>query len=220
MNARAADTVVWETLSVPRIAAVSATLSIHVVAFALLMMPVSMPDRPYLPETITSVDFLDPPKPEVKPETIALKPLAPSTPLAPQTKPRSSDSQHIDETVISGEASTETATALDTQVSGTTDGDTAVDDVAGGDVDASTRAQFPIQYPVSALRAMAMGVVWVKVRYDATGTVTEARIHQSSRHRDLDRAALAGVRKWKINPRQVQGQPVGGESLVEVVFNL
>ena len=37
---------------------------------------------------------------------------------------------------------------------------------------------------------------------------------------DLDRAALAGVRKWKINPGLVQGQPVGGEALVEVVFSL
>lgn len=220
MNARAADTVVWETLSVPRIAAVSATLCIHVVAFALLMMPVSMPDRPYLPETITNVDFLSPPKPEVKPEIIPLKPLAPSTPTAPQTQPHSTNSQRIDETAVSGEASTETATAIDIQASGSIDSNAGVGDVTGGDVDASTRAQFPIQYPATALRAMAVGVVWVKVSYDATGTVTEARIHQSSRHRDLDRAALTGVRKWKINPRQVQGQPVGGESLVEVVFNL
>ncbi len=220
MSARTADTVVWETLSVPRIAAVSATLSIHVAAFALLMMPVSLPDRSVLPEIITNVDFLNPPKPEVKPEIIPLKPLAPSTPTTPQTQPHSADSQRIDETMPAGEASTEIATAMDTQVSGSADSDAGVGDVTGGDVDASTRAQYPIQYPAAALRAMAVGVVWVKVSYDATGTVTEARIHQSSRNRDLDRAALSGVRKWKINPRQVQGQPLGGESLVEVVFNL
>jgi periplasmic protein TonB len=220
MNVRAADTVVWETLSVPRIAAVSATLSIHIVAFALLMMPVSMPDRPYLPETITNVDFLNPPKPEIKPELIPLKPLAPTTPAKPVPQQRRADAQSSDETVVIGEATIETTTAIDTQVAGDAKIDTGIGDRLGGDVDASTRAQFPIQYPVSALRAMAMGVVWVKVSYDATGTVTEARIHQSSRHRDLDRAALAGVRKWKINPRQIQGQPVGGESLVEVVFNL
>lgn len=220
MNVRASESVVWENISVPRIAAVSATLCIHIVAFALLMMPVSLPDRQVLPETITQVTFPDPPKPELQPVIMPLRPLAPSPSARPDVQPRNADVQKTDELVISAEATTDTATEMDVQVSGSSDTNTGVSDSSGGDVDASTRAQFPIQYPVTALRSMAAGVVWVRVSYDANGTVTEARIHQSSRHRDLDRAALAGVRKWKINPRQVQGQPVGGESLVEVVFNL
>lgn len=220
MDSHASESVVWEKLSVPRIVAVSATLSIHIVAFALLMVPVSLPDRVAIPETVTNVIFPEPPKPEVLPEPVPLRPVAPATPIQPvrTQSPIPSATPTLD--LPAGEASTDSPTTIDGQISeaDSLPGENSLP--SGGEVDASTRAQYPITYPVSAIREMASGVVWVLVSYDAAGTVTEARIHQSSRHRDLDRAALLGVRKWKINPRQVQGQPVGGQSLVEVVFNL
>jgi len=90
----------------------------------------------------------------------------------------------------------------------------------GGDVDASTRAQFPVKYPPAALRAGVTGTVIVQVTYDASGTVTDASVYKSSRNRDLDRAAVAGVRKWKINPGKKNGQNVGGSALVTVDFTL
>jgi protein TonB len=220
MEIHASESVAWEKLSVPRIVAVSATLSIHIVAFALLMVPVSLPDRVAIPETVTNVIFPEPPKPEVLPEPVPLRPVAPATPIQPvrTQSPVPSATPTLD--LPAGEASTDSPTTIDGQISeaDSLPGENSLP--SGGEVDASTRAQYPITYPVSAIREMASGVVWVLVSYDAAGTVTEARIHQSSRHRDLDRAALLGVRKWKINPRQVQGQPVGGQSLVEVVFNL
>ena len=93
-------------------------------------------------------------------------------------------------------------------------------DFGGGDVDASTRAQYPIKYPPAAARVGATGTVVIQVTYDANGTVLEASVHRSSRNRDLDRAALAGVRKWKINPGKKNGQPVGGSALVSVDFTM
>lgn len=220
MDIRASESVVWEKLSVPRIVAVSATLSIHIVAFALLMVPVSLPDRVAMPETVTNVVFPEPPKPEVLPEPVPLRPLAPATPIQPIRAQSPVQSATPSQDLPAGDVSTDSPTAIDSQVNmaDSLPGDDGLP--TGGEVDASTRAQCPIKYPVSAIRDMASGVVWVLVSYDAAGTVTEVRIHQSSRHRELDRAALVGVRKWKINPRQVQGQPVGGQSLVEVVFNL
>jgi len=93
-------------------------------------------------------------------------------------------------------------------------------DFGGGDVDPSTRAQYPIKYPPAAARVGATGTVVIQVTYDATGTVLEATVHRSSRNRDLDRAALAGIRKWKINPGKRNGQPVGGSALVSVDFTM
>jgi protein TonB len=220
MTIRASESVVWEKLSVPRIVAVSATLSIHVVAFALLMVPVSLPDRVAMPETVTNVVFPEPPKPDVLPDPVPLRPLAPATPIQPVRTQSPLQSATPSQDLPAGDVTTDSPTAIDSQanMADSLPGDNGLP--TGGEVDASTRAQYPIKYPVSAIRDMASGVVWVLVSYDAAGTVTEARIHQSSRHRELDRAALVGVRKWKINPRQVQGQPVGGQSLIEVVFNL
>ncbi|MEY3517071.1 MAG: hypothetical protein RIS67_1288, partial [Pseudomonadota bacterium] len=66
----------------------------------------------------------------------------------------------------------------------------------------------------------ATGTVVIQVTYDANGTVLDASVHKSSRNRDLDRAALAGIRKWKINPGIKNGQPVGGTALVSVDFTM
>ena len=210
---------VWENLSLPRIAAISATASIHLVAFGFLLMPVSLPDWLDAAETRTEVDFIvpDPPKP---PEPVVLKPLTPPA-ITPRTLPSSSVARPPVDTLPAEEATTADPGPLDIQVSGEPGAVAeSFEPVAGGDVDASTRAQYPIRYPPAALRALATGSVWVAARYDASGTVTDTRIHRSSRNTDLDRAALAGVKKWKINPGRVQGQPVGGEALVEVVFSL
>lgn len=211
---------VWQNLSVPRIAAISATASIHLVAFGFLLMPVSLPDWIDAVETRTEVRFIvpDPPKP---PAPAVLKPVMPPAAMPRSTTAPSTTTKPVIDTVPAGEATTADPGPLDSQVSGEqgTIGDT-FETLAGGDVDASTRAQYPIRYPPAALRALVTGSVWVAARYDAGGMVTDTRIHRSSRNADLDRAALAGVKKWKINPGRVQGQPVGGEALVEVVFSL
>ena len=93
-------------------------------------------------------------------------------------------------------------------------------DSFGGDVDASTRAQYPVKYPPAALRAGVTGTVVVQVTFDASGNVLDASVYKSSRNRDLDRAALTGVRKWKVNPGKKNGQNVGGTALVSVDFVL
>jgi TonB family protein len=53
-------------------------------------------------------------------------------------------------------------------------------------------------YPVSALRAHASGVTWVKLRVNEDGFVAASRISESSGRRDLDRAALACVAGWHL----------------------
>ena len=45
-------------------------------------------------------------------------------------------------------------------------------------------------------------------------------VYEPLTNADFDRAALRGVKKWKINPSEINGQAIGGEALVDVVFRL
>lgn len=206
-------------LNVSRIAAISTAASVHITAFLFLMAPIALPDRLVRPETITQIVLPEPPKP--KPVVLPPKPLAP--------KPLESRQMPVPQTLVPQmaqpaepiEATTQDALAGDIHVPiGQVGPGDAITVAAGGDVDASTRARFPIDYPVAALRAGLTGTVVVLARYDVNGSVMETRVHKSSRNKYLDRAALQGVRKWKINPGKINGQAMGGEALVEVVFNL
>ncbi|HWR96021.1 MAG TPA: TonB family protein [Arenimonas sp.] len=206
-------------LNVSRIAAISTAVSVHIAAFLFLMAPIALPDRLLQPETVTQVVLHDPPKPKpivLPPKPLAPKPLETRQMPAPQTLV-----PHEDRPADTVEATTQDALAGDLYVPiGQVGPGDAIRMDAGGDVDASTRARFPIDYPVAALRAGLTGTVVVLARYDVDGTVMETRVHQTSRSPQLDRAALLGVRKWKITPGKINGQALGGEALVEVVFNL
>ena len=206
-------------LNGPRIAAISATLCVHITAFLFLMAPIAMPDWVAPSETVTEIILRDPPKPE--PIVLPPKPIEPK-PIETQQIP-------VPQTVVPQtakpadtiEATTQDALAGDLYVPISQVGrsESLVQD-GGGDVDASTRARYPIDYPIAALRAGLAGTVTVLARYDANGTVMETRVHKSSRNADFDRAALRGVKKWKINPSEINGQAIGGEALVDVVFRL
>lgn len=208
----------WEHLNPARIAAISATLAIHILAFGLLMMPVALSERILPAPTTTEIDFIEPDKPKPAPLLpVPPKPLAPvaAAPVKPAAVPRPVQTDSVDVATTDRPLADDVYVPADAPMP-----DAGTEDGAGGEVDASTRSQYPIDYPPAALRGGVTGTVIVLASYDATGRVTDTRIHQGSRDKSLDRAALAGVRKWKINPRRVQGQPVGGEALVEVRFSL
>ncbi len=64
------------------------------------------------------------------------------------------------------------------------------------------------QYPPAAQRAGIEGSVTVQIVVDEFGKVSDAKIFRSSRNRDLDRAALQGVRTWRYRPAEQDGKPV------------
>ena len=200
-----------------RIVAISTTISIHIVAFLFLMAPVSIPDLTKPVETRTEIIFVEPVKPIVIPPPVMPVKLKPITlPIIQPSLPtiiKPVQTQNSDVTTsdpIAGDVYVPEQNTMNGLES------TAV----AGDVDASTRAQYPMQYPVAALRSGATGIVVVLARYDDAGNVIQTSIYKGSHNKDLDRAALQGIKKWKINPRMIQGQAVGGEALVEVQFNL
>ncbi len=73
-------------------------------------------------------------------------------------------------------------------------------------------------YPAFLEERAIGGTVTVLIKIDATGRVTDASIGQSSGQAALDRAAVAGVRRWKFKPALRQGQPLASSTRVSVVF--
>lgn len=82
------------------------------------------------------------------------------------------------------------------------------------------------RYPADAMRRGLSGKVVVQADIDACGRVTAARVHERSRHRVLDDAALAAVTGWVVNDalraKAVDGQlrvplSFGGTRTVDVV---
>lgn len=75
-------------------------------------------------------------------------------------------------------------------------------------------------YPPSALRAREEGTVLVRAEIDATGSPTNVGIAKRSNSRDLDRAAVNAVRKWKFEPAMKDGKAVASTVQVPVDFKL
>lgn len=76
------------------------------------------------------------------------------------------------------------------------------------------------EYPAAAQRSGQEGTVIVRVDVDANGSPVDVEIAQSSRSRDLDRAALRAVRGWTFEPAIRDGQPVASSVQVPVDFRL
>ena len=79
---------------------------------------------------------------------------------------------------------------------------------------ASVCSKSPVSYPPTALNAGVEGTTVVQVTWTPDGTITNASVRRSAGDRDLDRAAVSQVRRWKVCP----GNP--GTAVVNVDFRL
>ncbi|MBK6333013.1 MAG: energy transducer TonB [Thermomonas sp.] len=77
----------------------------------------------------------------------------------------------------------------------------------------------PPRYPPEALRRNIGGSVRVQATVAADGSVERLDLAQSSGNRDLDRAALEAVRRWRFQPAQRNGQPVSATVIIPLEFN-
>lgn len=75
-------------------------------------------------------------------------------------------------------------------------------------------------YPGRALRSGEAGTVLVLAHIGPDGVPTATEVAQSSGSRDLDRAALQAVRRWRFEPAIADGHPAVGDVLVPIDFNL
>ncbi|MCL1633549.1 TonB family protein [Luteimonas sp. SX5] len=90
---------------------------------------------------------------------------------------------------------------------------------------ASGPAPVPIEtpmprYPAQAARRGLGGTVRVRADVGADGVPTAVAVVQGSGMRELDRAALDAVRRWRFRPGQVDGKPVPGSVVVPIEFAL
>lgn len=78
----------------------------------------------------------------------------------------------------------------------------------------------PPPYPADAYARRQTGRVLLAVMIDATGSVGEIRVAESSGVASLDRSALETVRQWRFSPARRLGQAVSQEVLVPIRFSL
>jgi protein TonB len=78
----------------------------------------------------------------------------------------------------------------------------------------------PPTYPQAALRRGETGTVTVRIQVDAQGNPGGVALIQRSGSRDLDRAAMEAVRKWRFQPAIESGEAVAGTVDIPVEFNL
>lgn len=93
------------------------------------------------------------------------------------------------------------------------------DPFGAGDLDAPPTPvqKMPPVYPSSLLSKGVGGRVVVRCVVATTGRVSSARIHSSSGHTELDKAAVNAVNKWKFKPGTRSGRAV--KSTCNVPFN-
>ncbi|KAB7769315.1 energy transducer TonB [Xanthomonas maliensis] len=90
---------------------------------------------------------------------------------------------------------------------------------AGGDRPTPIQGQTPPpRYPAAALRRGDAGNVVVRVDVDASGAPGGVTLVQRSGSRELDRAAMEAVRRWRFHPAQRDGRPVPGSLDVPFEF--
>ena len=74
------------------------------------------------------------------------------------------------------------------------------------------------RYPRAALRAGIGGTTRVVVDVGPDGVPTSVSLDQGSGHRELDRAALDAVKRWRFRPAMANGQPTVGRLTVPIQF--
>ena len=76
----------------------------------------------------------------------------------------------------------------------------------------------PPRYPIDAMRRGESGTVLVRVEVDVNGFPAGVALVQRSGSRDLDRAAMEAVRKWRFMPAQRDGQAVAASLVIPIQF--
>ena len=78
----------------------------------------------------------------------------------------------------------------------------------------------PPNYPRRALRRGIEGVVMVRVDVGPDGVPTSVGISSSSRSRDLDRAPIEAVERWRFRPAiAADGRPTVGTVVIPIEFD-
>ncbi|PPT92747.1 energy transducer TonB [Xanthomonas theicola] len=168
-------------------------------------------------------DFYKPQPAQMQQDAAQIKPLPEPLPAGsgasdmPQAKPAAADAPKLVETAPPAPPPAADAMA---PVPGGTEGaatGTNATALAPGDRPVPLEGQPPPRYPSAALRRGDSGTVVVRVEVDAGGAPAGVALVKRSGSRELDRAAMETVRRWRFRPAQQKGQAVAGS--LEIPFD-
>lgn len=92
--------------------------------------------------------------------------------------------------------------------------------VASADTAARPLSTPAPRYPREAQRRGVAGTVLLRVHVRVDGGAGDIDLVEGSGSRDLDRAAVEAVRRWRFAPATRNGQPVESSVQVPIAFNL
>lgn len=201
-----------------RVAAWSAAIALHLLAFLMLLIPATYQAVTALPRDQTTIRFIPkeepkpieplplPPKPE-KVDVVQKKQAVP----APQTLPAPTATVEEAQGIILPAAEPAAVQAAPTIAPSTP--------LAGAQL--QYRSNPPPSYPVQALRNHEQGTVLLRVEVDPSGQPVNVSIERSSGSRSLDQAARQQVlRHWRFVPAERDGMAVPAIGMVPVQFSL
>ncbi|OBU65062.1 energy transducer TonB [Stenotrophomonas maltophilia] len=199
-----------------RVAAWSAAIALHLLAFLLLLIPATY-QAVQAPRDKTTVRLIDkipptPPPPVLEPprEVARVVPKPQRQPVAP---PLPAPTATVEETQGIALPAAEPAPP---QPAPSIDASTPL---AGAQL--QYRSAPPPGYPVQALRSREQGTVLLRVEVDSLGQPVAVSIERSSGSRSLDQAARQQVlRHWRFEPAQRGGVAVPAIGMVPVQFSL
>ena len=208
-------------LDTARIITMSGTLAVNMLAFGLLLMPLTLPAPLPLPDETPPMEYDWLPKKPV--EAKVVPPMPPTRPVERQ----------VERPTIAPTRSETEATAVVVD-SGTEQApETAITDVIGPAVDIAPIASGPApiqleyksapapKYPRGALLRRIEGTVLLQVLVGIDGRPLDVTVVQSSGHRELDEAARAQVlTRWSFQPARKDGQTVQAIGMVPIEFSL
>lgn len=209
-----------------RIATLSGTLAVNLLAMGLLMMPLTLPPPAPVVERDTNPDVTLIPRKQVEPEPIEVEIVRtqPKTEPTPTMKqPTATVPAPVASTATPVVTDTSTELAVDSSAVENTGPVTSIEPVSA--VPAPTQLQYvkapAPAYPRAAQRAGITGTVLLQVLVGIDGRPLEVTVLQGSGNRDLDAAARTQVlRRWSFQPAMKNGQAVQANGMVPIEFKL
>ncbi|MBK0056261.1 energy transducer TonB [Stenotrophomonas sp. S39] len=202
-----------------RVAAWSAAIALHLLAFLLLLIPATYQAITALPRDSTEVRLIPkeqpkPPEPTpVPPELVQVKvdPKPKTTPTVVPPLPTPTATLEEAQGIILPAAEPAPVQAVPSVAPST----------PMARVQLQYRSAPPPAYPVQALRNHEQGTVLLRVEVDPSGQPVDVSIERSSGSRSLDQAARQQVlRHWRFVPAERDGQAVAAIGMVPVQFSL
>lgn len=203
-----------------RVGALSTSIAAHLVAFALVLIPLTPPLERSLQHAI-DVTFLEAPPPPPKiplppePEPLRKPPRrAPPAPVPPSPPAAATAAQAPSPVTIPAVAAPTAPTAVDIAPA------TAPAAPAGETRRLAYDGDLRLRYPAPSIRGHEQGTVLLRVLVDAEGRVERVEVARSSGYARLDAAGREAVLRGRFKPVLIDGKPAPAWGLVPIEFRL